>query len=525
MNLPRDLRKMSEKQFVEIFNFLKKETHDWRVFQPELFLSNNQFILILRMALGMTRTTFARRIGIHPETLRHVEAGRKQNKIKSLKIAKKWCEKINKLLKENNVEINLEKALHLWKYFKTFQRSEKNIEEKEKFKKALKKLKLPKDIRNISKKQFIQLFNLLKKETKNFKSFYPYILATNSSLIFIIRCCLGMSQKAFAEMLNTSKDWVRHTEAGRNKIIHEGPASRWSYRIEEMLRNSSININRALEFFKETKYRISAQINKKEKVNKYSKGELIRHFRILKSLTNNFNQIKPEIIEEDPRRILIFRLIVGISQKDLAKMSKINRSSFIRWEKGHRISPSKAKKLCGVFATLFKKRKLLDLDFLLEIFENKNKLLYLNFDKLVSQGLKKAENTNLNALEKEVYKILKDKNIPFDTHTTIKGVKKEINVDFVIPNVRNPSIVIEVFRSRSKKLSNVKIRLNVIDSRFHQLKLKYHHINTIILVKLSKFQTLTKEVKKLLEREIVSTDYLLVNEEFKILPTIIKKLI
>jgi DNA-binding XRE family transcriptional regulator len=252
MKLSNDLRQMNEEQFLEVVNLLKERTNNFKKFPVELFLKNNQFILILRIALGMTRSTFAKKIGINQETVRHVEAGRDQNKIKRSSIAKKWCKKITKFLQTGKVNFDLNKAIVLWRNLSLLQTKEDS--EAQEIRKELEKLKLPQDMRKITLNQFEKLLNFVKKKTNNFSQIPISLITADSRFLFVFRCILGMSQKTLAEELGTSKDWVRHTESGRNKIVHVGPASRWIHKLEKLLNKNSIDLDEAKITFKRFKF-------------------------------------------------------------------------------------------------------------------------------------------------------------------------------------------------------------------------------------------------------------------------------
>ena len=65
------------------------------------------------------------------------------------------------------------------------------------------------------------------------------------------------------------------------------------------------------------------------------------------------------------------------------------------------------------------------------------------------------------------------------------------------------------------------MRIRATDQRFHQLKVKNPNILTIMIVNFKKSAP-PKEVKEFLEKEILDTDFLLLNKEIPKLPKVIK---
>jgi DNA-binding XRE family transcriptional regulator len=131
MNLPEDLRKMNEEQFLKVLECLREKTNNFKVFPEEVFLAKNQIILILRCALGMTRPSFARKVGINQKTLKFIEMNRKENRIRTLGAAQRWCEKITNFLRSGEIVVDKEKSLLIWRIIREKQTGEKDIQKRE----------------------------------------------------------------------------------------------------------------------------------------------------------------------------------------------------------------------------------------------------------------------------------------------------------------------------------------------------------------------------------------------------------
>jgi len=518
--LPADLREIDEKQFLELVEWLKNKTEGFKKFPEELFLMNNQLILILRLALGMTRSTFARKVGLNEETLRHVEAGRK----KTVPIKEKWSEKVSQFLQSIRSDtLDINKSLSLWRELKLRQLDSKAIDEE--IERKLKELNIQ-DIRKISNEQFIQLFDLLKDKTENFTKFPISLLTTSSNLLFVVRMILRITQKELAKLLGTSKDWVRHTESGVNKVIHVGPASRWCHKIEMLLKEkrNDIDLQKSLLFLRESRFirREIASSEKRLPIVKLTKEQFIEEFERFRDVTKNFSDLKPEHIEEDPRRILFLRLMLNWSRKTLAKNIGIDRGSVCRWEKGKPIDPFSAVKIVEKIKEEIKDISINEKDVTRKFELLQKRKLRFNFDKVVENGFKLAETGKLNQAEKRVLNVLKEAGIEFAIHKTIEGIKRKLNVDFVIPNEKDPKWIIEVFETSVHIPSRARLRACAIDQRFKQLKLKHPNLKTMMVIFFRRVESENEEIKNSLEKDLIDTDFLIVNEEVEKLPSLIE---
>ena len=194
-----------------------------------------------------------------------------------------------------------------------------------------------KDIRFLKEDEFEQVYEYLKDKTNSFTEFSPDLIIENNQFLLIFRIILGMSQKEFAEKLSVTKDWCRHTEAGRNKIVHIAIAERYSYRIEKLLKNKKINLESSLNFHK--KYLFYSKNQKLPEAEIKFKAfslmdeeELIHYFDIVKKETNNFTYFDPNLLIRIPQSLTIFRIILCMSYRKLGKVLRIDQSYLRRFE-------------------------------------------------------------------------------------------------------------------------------------------------------------------------------------------------
>ncbi|MCD6403152.1 MAG: helix-turn-helix transcriptional regulator [Candidatus Aenigmarchaeota archaeon] len=183
LNLPDDLREMNKEQFLEVAKWLIKNS--------DIKLPDSQLLLVIRKMKGMNRETFAKILGISPEVLRHVEAGRKKVVISS---------SIKRLIRE--IATIEKEMVSRWLDFHNRQFFQKGIDEVllKEVKSRLSALKLPNDWREMNFRQFLGLFKLLKERTNNFTKIRPEIIMADSRIIQVFRIILGLSQNVLTSL-------------------------------------------------------------------------------------------------------------------------------------------------------------------------------------------------------------------------------------------------------------------------------------------------------------------------------------
>ncbi|GEM_PF-2256040 len=387
-----------------------------------------------------------------------------------------------------------------------------------------------KDFRDLDEREFEQMFYDLKRKTSNFQEVSPELIIENNKYLLILRICLGLSQKEFASKLGATKDWCRHLESGKNYIVSRKVACRYTEKLTHFIQDSTINLEKVLNAWKTYKFNSKNQILQEPKVelkqiSKLDESDLIEYVELIKKETNNFNEFNHKILEEIPQSILIFRIILGIDHRRFSKLIDINDRSLRKYESlNQKIKPATAEKIINKISDLFKKYKS-DIDYK-DILENfrilKGLYGHRNLESYMNNGLKFAEKQPLSEMEKEICKILEFNRIDFKTHSIIDGYKRKLNVDFLIQNENN-KIVIECtsFEMKSKFSQKRRVICNM-DHRFQMLKMKDPNIETIMAIGITGKPVFMENVKKLIESELLNTDYLLIKEELEKLPEIIK---
>jgi transcriptional regulator with XRE-family HTH domain len=502
------LRKINEEQFLKVFEWLKEKTNNFRVFPEEIFLANTQLILILRCALGMSRSSFARKVGIFQKTLQKAE---NQDFQPSVKMVEEWHEKINKLLNTQEFPINPQKAVNTWVEI-NLRHAEDDIEESEKIRREMEKLALLEwDMKD---RKFLPIFFEFFKEKTNDFTIFPVSLfiADNALSIFFIRCCVGISQRELAEKLGCSKDLVRHLENRHQKIIHIGPALRWIDKLQNLLpKNISFE-----DFERNWKKIIFSKIEifeKKESLKKLPPEEIIKKIEELKEGTNNFTNIE-KVLEEDGRNIFLFRVICRTRLKELAKILKVDDKEIRRWENGkRRIKPETIEKIAATLKEMTKNAKLEKETLLKNLKDIKSSRASFRKRVQIKNGISLVEKLPPTELEKEVVNFLNSHNIPFKLHATLECNGKLFNVDFAIPDSNNPKIVMEVFTCKSDAI-NLRARVVITDHRFLIFKMKNPQLKTIMIGEINPL--ITQETKENIQKEIVIADLAMIGEKEEI---------
>ena len=132
-----------------------------------------------------------------------------------------------------------------------------------------------------------------------------------------------------------------------------------------------------------------------------------------------------------------------------------------------------------------------------------------------------------DTFEDEIIKILNKNKINFELHYNIKYKEKNSNIDFIIIKNKTPIIAIEATKLLSKpKMNTDRVRIShriaYLDHKFQILKKVYPKLTTIIAIK--SLEEKENLIKRIIKREILNTNYYLVNEEINNLPKIINKI-
>ncbi len=389
------------------------------------------------------------------------------------------------------------------------------------------------NLRQITEDQFKEVFYYLKSITNNFTEITPDLILENNQYLLIFRICLGLSQKDFGEKLGTTKDWCRHTEAQRRKIIHRKVAERYTNKIQDLFLQTTIILDDALKhwnnymFYSKDQILPEPEIRLKQ-ISKLDEKDLENYFNLIKTETNNFTRFDVDLFKRIPQSILIFRIVLGIDHRKFAKILNINDRGLRKYESFRTwIKPQIAKKIVKSINALFSEYKDdINLEKALENFRILTGFYgNRNLKSMTNHGLVRLAKTQ-SIIEGEAYSLLNISRIPVERNCVVEGIKKKFNVDFVIPSVSNPKIVIESFIfKKSVKRNNWKSKVLITDHRFQALKMKNPDLITIMLIKSTERPILDSFIKKAIETEIINTDYYLINKEIETLPNLLNNLL
>ncbi len=236
MQIKEDLRVISEEKFIETFNYLKQKTNNFTVISPELILENNQYLLILRLCLGLSQESFAKLLGTTKDWCRHTEARRRE--IKNLYAAKRYNKQLETLLKNNLPTI--ENAII------NFRRYEFAREQD-----LPKPTIILKQISKLTEEDVKEYFILLSKETNNFKEFKQDLLSRMPQAILIFRIILCINHRKFAKMLGIDSRSIRYYESA-NRIMKKSRTIELIKKIEILFKGytDEISLNQTIENFR-----------------------------------------------------------------------------------------------------------------------------------------------------------------------------------------------------------------------------------------------------------------------------------
>jgi len=515
MDLPEDLREMNEEQFVNLVEWLKEKTNNFKSFPKNLFLAKNQLILILRCAIGMTRPSFARKVGINEETLRFVEMNREENKITTLGIAKRWCEKVTKFLQSNEISFDLEKSLIVWRILKEKQVGEKDAQKEKEIRKVLEDLHLPQDLRDMNEQQFVLLFEKVREITENFTLVPLELITSRSDIILVLRLALGLSRKEFCIKAGIPLGTLRHIERGRTPIRNGGPALRWVKIFSSIFASEAGNITleKALRAFRTFKGENGSEgcIEMKPLI-KMNLEEAKEIFRKVKEETKNFSELSFEKLRREPRIVSVIRVLLNKSIPEFSRIIGKDESWLRRWETG--------KVKMSLKSSIFLSEKLKELireikvseEVFLENFMELHHVKPSEINENVKKMLKALRKMKATESELEVANLLTELNIPFVLHANVDCKTKVENFDIAIPNEESPDCVIEI--TEAKKFNgNFRTKMLVTDHKFQILKKALPCVITISFAKINDSSLVKEKAKNMILSEILNTDFLFINEK------------
>ena len=490
-------------------NILKEKTNNFTKIPYQIFLEDSSYITILRIIIGYTIHQFSKEIKISYPWIYDLE--HKKAKIGE-RGAKNIANKIEDLFKKLNL-INNVKTEEVYLNYKTLN----NIKIESNISKSLE------DLSNKSFEEFLNLYKNLKKETKNFSYFPSSILIKDSKIILVLRIILGLTQKEFAKEAEIANMTVEELENGYRKIKWPVTARRYSQKIQEILKNKYKEIDikeleRRWDRWKNTRKQKEKIILNWKNIKKIGVKDFLQYFKKTKRKTKNFTQFNPELFQKNPQIIIILRIILGLTQKDLEREIGLHKKGNISdYENMYYQTLNRGR--AEMFSNFFS-RKIKDN---IDEKEAINKFVYVKekmycyrksiFDNLKSFPLTEQEKLLVKEFKKE-RRIYKNLNI----HENIDTGKGTVNVDFLINNKDKPIIIeaTKFYDSKSKRFANNwRQRIFLLDHRFIKIKQKFPKALTFLFIELENNPQLEYRLKKFTKEQTIACDDTFINGEFK----------
>lgn len=246
--------------------------------------------------------------------------------------------------------------------------------------------------------------------------------------------------------------------------------------------------------------------------------DILKLFDKTKKQTNNFKDISKDLISSQPNILLILRLAFGMPQNRFSEIIGIKRSALAHYELGNRknIQEETADRISKKIKTIRN-----SLDFSRSKIRENYKIFWYQAEhgqspeKLRNFGRSAFKTRSPNKDEKKVSDILDKNNVKYIREGVLNFFNTSFFFDFVLPDVKNPKLVIECKRISTTKNRNFRIIsykiAYEIGYKFRLLKEKYPNIVTVFLLE-SEIQKIPERVLKIIKNE---TDYFFINPKRK----------
>jgi hypothetical protein len=371
-------------------------------------------------------------------------------------------------------------------------------------------MKFSKDLRDLDEKEFRKLYTYIEERTGGFREVNEELFKENPQYIFPIRLALGLSQLNFMTKLNCiNKQWIRHFEAGRQGFKQSKLYPKAIEMINELFQKGHVvGIKKTIEVWKKCRagraaFFFSPEEQKYEikKISKMTQEDFIKYFGYLKKETDNFKNLDPKILVINPQFISIFRMILGLSHKNLSILLYKDPKAVRNHEyREYKVMPRVAKMYMDLFEKLMKERKIIG-------------------DVNMESALKNFRRmSTFDELEIKIKKIIESVSIDFNensgVHAKIHHVsqinKKSMNIDFMIFDGGLPIVAIEATKLSNIKTKDLTHRIAYLDHRFQMLKTKHPNLTTMMILQCDKSNK--DRARRVADREIINTDVCLINE-------------
>ena len=489
------------------FEILREKTRNFSCLVPEIILNDPSCLEVFRTLLGMTINSFSKAINFSQTRVYNVEKGNDKLGIKG---AENLASRISPLLK--NIQLNMEEIkINYYSLNNIVVKSDVGLV-----------------MTGLVKYNFRQFFEFVKKLqniTFNFSQLYGVIL-TDSRIFLVFRLILGLSQKEFAKKLNICKTTVVELENGYRRIQLPSTAKHYALKVEKYLKSFNLEENhleRKWYSWKNTRiiknprfdsynWKTIRYINQKEF------GILLKQIR---DVTNNFSDIPISLLQKDPRLILIFRAILGITQRDLERKLKLRGISHYECLKYKTLSLGKAELFSKYFEFEINSGKLYELtnDEILLRFLDVKEAMFAHRSNGFAHSFTTQEQKVLHILES-----LNISNLRILAHKDVHTSKGLLNVDFIITLGDRILFAIECTNTQaiSKKFSyNIKRKIYEIDYRFTKLKADYPLIKTVLWLSVYDDELVVHRLRNLVKAQTLSVDNTFINGDLENLSKLI----
>ncbi len=377
-----------------------------------------------------------------------------------------------------------------------------------------------KDLRELKKEEFKQVYEYVKSKTDNFTHLDKSLLEENPQYLLVVRFTLGLSQLEFSKLLGTTnKQWVRHFEAGRQGFKQSKMYEKAFDLINKLYSEDKVIDYRNTLLCWKRSYAARSKSFLKPRKEKYIIKKFNRttidnfkvYFNYLKKETKNFTHFNKDILYTTPEFIVVFRIILDLSHRSLAKILKIMpRTVRLNETRQYKMTPEKCEFYTKNFRRLFKKNKMIGNVNINNAIKNFKRISrYDEFEEEVIQELK----SNKIKLYYDQYKDLNSNYAKIHVDLMLNKTKR--NFDFLIFKNNKPIIVIEATKlmgtnTQDRIRIRARYRISYLDHRFQMLKQHYPKIITFTTIKCQKDRE--DLIKRFLKMEVMNTDFYFVND-------------
>ncbi len=206
------------------------------------------------------------------------------------------------------------------------------------------------------KNLFVSKFEALRKRTKDFSEITHHPILEDPSSIAVFRTIVGVTINSFSKMIDIAYPWLYNLEKGKSRIGVRGAqniAGRISLLFQKNAYEHGID-NVSKNYYALSNVKIKTNINTFiDRLRLADFNEFLIFLRKMKKVTYNFSQIY-HVILGDSRILILFRIMLGLSQETFAIKLSLSKTTVEELENGYRIIkfPATAKRYASVIEKL-----------------------------------------------------------------------------------------------------------------------------------------------------------------------------